>query len=577
MPEGGANAITEAAAVAADDVLRAAACLAVEPLALGGILVRTDRGPSCDQWLCSLQRLLAAPLVRLPPQIDDERLLGGTDLAASLQHGRLVASAGLLSQSQGRVLLLTLAERATGRLAAILSAALAPSREGIGLVALDSGRAADEGCPAPLCERLAMHIDLRPIPPRALSACMAGIESLAMTARPRTRPSAAEIGVDDTALRSLTCAALELGVDSMRVLSQALRVARVHAVLERRGAVQVEDLEFAARLVLAPRARRIPAAAADAPAQVPRQSPSEPQPSSTAAAEADDTLQRVLAAANATIPADLLRRVAPSASRLARSGSAGRAGAVVSARRRGRPIGVRPGRPRAGARLNLLATLRCAAPWQVSRRARSSAPCARMLLCADDFRITRLRQRSETAIVFLVDASGSSAMHRLAELKGAVKLLLADCYARRDLVAVIAFRGRSAELVLPPTRSLVRAKRCMAELPGGGGTPLASGLKLAQELTEQLRRRAVAPVLVLLTDGQANVTLDGAADRRAAEQQATLAAGSLRASEIRSLLIDTAPRPQPAARTLAGALHAAYVPLPHADAHALRGAVLAVA
>jgi magnesium chelatase subunit D len=188
-----------------------------------------------------------------------------------------------------------------------------------------------------------------------------------------------------------------------------------------------------------------------------------------------------------------------------------------------------------------------------------------------------LRQRSQTAVVFVVDASGSSAMHRLAELKGAVKLLLADCYVRRDLVAVIAFRGRRAELVLPPTRSLVRARRCMADLPGGGGTPLACGLKLAHELAEQMHRRAVAPVLVLMTDGDANVALDGSADRRSAEQQATLTAKALRAADIRSLLIDTAPRPQPAARGLASALGCTYLPLPHADARALRGAVLAVA
>jgi magnesium chelatase subunit D len=96
----------------------------------------------------------------------------------------------------------------------------------------------------------------------------------------------------------------------------------------------------------------------------------------------------------------------------------------------------------------------------------------------DDFRIVRFRQRTETSIVFAVDASGSTtALHRLGEAKGAVELLLTDCYVRRDHVALIAFRGRDATLSLPPTRSLARAKRCLAGLPGGGATPLATGIE----------------------------------------------------------------------------------------------------
>ena len=135
----------------------------------------------------------------------------------------------------------------------------------------------------------------------------------------------------------------------------------------------------------------------------------------------------------------------------------------------------------------------------------------RILIRKDDFRIARFKQRSETTTIFVVDASGSAALHRLAEAKGAVELLLADCYVRRDQVALIAFRGISAELLLPPTRSLARAKRSLAGLPGGGGTPLAAGLDAAFALADLILRKGQTPTVILLTDGRANVARDGGA------------------------------------------------------------------
>ena len=168
-----------------------------------------------------------------------------------------------------------------------------------------------------------------------------------------------------------------------------------------------------------------------------------------------------------------------------------------------------------------------------------------------------------------MDASGSAALHRLAEAKGAVELLLADCYVRRDRVAVIAFRGQRAELLLPPTRSLARAKKGLAGLPGGGGTPLASGLDLARQLADAVARRGGTASLVVLTDGQANVARDGSGGRQRAGEEARQAARLLRAAGTRSVVIDTAQRPQPLARQLADDMGARYVPLPHAGARAI--------
>jgi magnesium chelatase subunit D len=237
-------------------------------------------------------------------------------------------------------------------------------------------------------------------------------------------------------------------------------------------------------------------------------------------------------------------------------------------------MGTMPGDPRSGARLSPVATLRAAAPWQPLRRAeRADSPAEGLIIQRDDFRVVRFRERSESTTVFVVDASGSAALNRLAEAKGAVELLLADCYIRRDQVALIAFRGDSAEVLLPPTRSLVRAKRNLAALPGGGGTPLASAIEAAAVLADSLRRRGGTPHVVFLTDGRGNIARDGGRGREAAREDLPAAAALFRECGARCMVIDTSPRPTDSAEELARQLHANYLPLPHADASQLRDAV----
>ncbi|AZB59223.1 VWA domain-containing protein [Cereibacter sphaeroides] len=236
--------------------------------------------------------------------------------------------------------------------------------------------------------------------------------------------------------------------------------------------------------------------------------------------------------------------------------------------RRGRPLPSRMGRLGTGARIDLVGTLRAAAPWQPLRR-RQQKTDAVLLVRPSDIRIKRFRETSDRVLIFAVDASGSSAMARLSEAKGAVELLLGQAYARRDHVSLLAFRGRDAELILPPTRSLVQTKRRLAGLPGGGGTPLAHGLRLALAVGLQARARGMTPTVALLTDGRGNIALDGSANRAQAEEDALKLAASLRGSGLPAVVIDTANRPQPSLAALARALDAPYIALPRADAHKL--------
>ena len=167
-------------------------------------------------------------------------------------------------------------------------------------------------------------------------------------------------------------------------------------------------------------------------------------------------------------------------------------------------------------------------------------------------------------------------MARLAEAKGAVELMLAEAYVKRAQVALVAFRGTGAELLLPPTRSLTRARRSLAELPGGGGTPLAAGLNAARELAEAARAKGRTPFIVILTDGRANIAADGRAVRATAEADATAAAKAIGMANIATAFIDISARPRPEGAALAAAMGARYLPLPRADAATMHAAVSAV-
>jgi magnesium chelatase subunit D len=190
----------------------------------------------------------------------------------------------------------------------------------------------------------------------------------------------------------------------------------------------------------------------------------------------------------------------------------------------------------------------------------------RMVITRDDFRVSRIKQRNEATAIFAVDASGSTAFQRLAEAKGAVETILSECYVRRDKVALVAFRSKKAELLLPPTRSLERAKRALAGLPGGGGTPLASGLDEAFALAVQVRRAGGNPIVILLTDGRGNVTRAGEGNKVKALEESQSAAQLFAVERFDAMVIDVSPQPQKAARALAVAMQATYLPMPQATA-----------
>lgn len=561
---------------------------AVDPLGFGGVVLRAQPGPPRDGWLQHVRQLLTERGCwrRIPVGISNDRLLGGLDFSATLSTGEPVYMSGVLAASDGGVIELAMAERMQQDRAALLAGVL-DQRESehpsgdvdrrqscrFGVIAIDEGLEDDDGLDTDLADRLAFQLDSADL---VAVTEFSAIASSVVIDDARERLSTIE--VSDEVLRSLAVTSASLGISSLRGDLFAIRASKALAALRGESRVSDDDVTLAAQLVLAHRAQYIPMDNSEAEndeqeASDADQSADENEPESSD----DDTGQRhlddvVMEATRAAIPADLLSAAADFR-RAADSGRGrGRAGKLKHDRRTGRVVGSMLVDKMPEGRLHLLATLRAALPWQRIRRATDNR-AQKIIFAKSDMRVARHKDRNESTTIFVVDASGSQAAQRLSEVKGAIELLIADCYVRRDQVALIAFRKKEAELLLAPTRALARAKRALAEMPAGGGTPLSAGIDQARLLVDVVRRQGRTPQVVFLTDGRANVSRDGSEGHEQATEEAIHAARLFRTLGLRPIVIDTSRRPRPKAREFADALAAAYVPLPQANAASINSIV----
>jgi len=180
------------------------------------------------------------------------------------------------------------------------------------------------------------------------------------------------------------------------------------------------------------------------------------------------------------------------------------------------------------------ATLRAAAPYQKSRESNGMA----VSIENSDFREKIREKRTGSTILFIVDASGSMGVRqRMKAVKGAILSLLNDAYQKRDKVGMIAFRKDSAQLLLGITRSVDLAQKSLKNLPTGGKTPLASGLYRGFEVIKaaKLKDPDMIPLIVLVSDGRANVSFNGCNP----VDEAMSIANIIAAEGIKSLVIDT--------------------------------------
>jgi magnesium chelatase subunit D len=608
--------------------LQVAQLLVINPHGLGGVILRARSGPVRDRWLAYLNTVaqlggMRLPLRKMPLGISDENLIGGIDLDQTLRTGKAVLRQGLLAQCDQQLLLMPMAERVeVGAVAKVVSALdngfISIERDGqsrrikshFGVVALDEGIEDDEQPNEKIRQRAAFLLNLDVIGwrdiPESDDDFLPDAGSLQYA-----RENFSQVTVNEDSLNALVGVAEQLGVISIRALNLAINTAKCLAAFDREDEVTSMHLQRAIALVLSPRATRMPQSTSPEEGEIPPESDEQPEneqdpidqepPPEDQSQEEEQEQENqedeedqepesntetpraledeILEAAQAAIPADLLARLADLADLKTPKGMGGKTGAVKVGRIRGRPLGNTPGMPEGGKTLSIIDTLRAAVPWQRIRRAEMRAAgktilLGKIMLRKEDFRIKRYQERTQTLTMFIVDASGSSAMHRLAEAKGAVELLLAECYIRRDQVAVMSFRGNTAELILAPTRSLVKAKRALSGLPGGGGTPLSRAIDESFEVASASMRKGLTPALVFLTDGRANIAKDGSPGRPKAMEDAQQSARAASYYSFKSLWIDTSPQARDEGKAMAALLGSMYLPLPNAGANEVSQAIL---
>jgi magnesium chelatase subunit D len=594
------------------------------------LLARLDSSSSAPEDSSSHSKRgtrAAFPLIDLPLNVTVDSLLGGIDLERTLVTGTKHNAAGLLAEADGGVLFIDginlLDANLTDHIAAAVDQGVVRvEREGVSASFHSRFRIigtynAAEGEVSPhLRDRVGIIVESAP---ENSAEEIAEVVSRALRFEQDPRGFVEEFAVETAALQSAIAdarrrldavrvtsrevrriaeAAISLGVEGNRADLFAVKAARANAALAGRDAISDEDIIAAIQLVLLPRATRIPAP------EDSKEETNEPDVSENEESARDDHAdlndagdddlieqtdrpieEIIIEAMDAPAPDGALKLAR---SRRARGGSGRRSQVLDHAR--GRYVGSDWRRGK-NARLAIDATLRAAAPYQAARRDKKialrklRAKDNRVEITSDDLRFKRFKRKAGILFIFAVDASGSMALNRMAQAKGALTRLLQQSYLHRDKVALISFRGSAAETILAPTRSVELAKRIIDALPTGGATPVAAALIEALSLARLARLHGISQAMLLLfTDGRANVGLHAGSRNSSLHGAESISdelkriGAMLETESIAPVVIDTRPRfvSMGEGQALAELIGGRYLYLPRADTTAIYNAVASV-
>lgn len=572
-------------AIVGHDRLRLALLLCAIRPDIGGVLIRGEKGTAKSTAVRGLAKVLEAAaaadglsdtggqLVELPIGATEDRVVGSLDLQKVLRDGEHAFSPGLLARAHGGVLYVDEVNLLHDHLVDVLLDAAAMGRVHVERDGVSHSHDArfvligtmnpEEGELRPqLLDRFGLTVDVRAsrevdvrvevirqrmayeADPVEFAQRYAEADAELASRVASARASVGSVCLPDSELRRIAALCAAFDVDGMRADLVVARTAVAHAAWRGSEVVSEEDIRVAAELALPHRRRRDPF---DDPGLDPGQLDDAMAQADQAADENPDPEPDPEPPGGGASSPDGDGREEQSSQR--NSGNASRPSAAPSAVFRTRSLvvpGVGEGAPgrrsrarnrtgktisatsdgRTGHGVHVFGTLLAA----VERQRRSGAPRPQ----PGDVRRAVREGREGNLVIFVVDASGSmAARDRMSAVGGATLSLLRDAYQRRDKVAVITFRQRNAEVLLPPTSSVHIASRRLARFDTGGKTPLAEGLLAARDLVvrEKARDRARRSLVVILTDGRAT----GGADPLG---RARSAAGRLVAEGAAAVVVD---------------------------------------
>ena len=388
------------------------------------------------------------------------------------------------------------------------------------------------------------------------------------------RENLAATEVNKKTLDYLIASAEMLSISNMHVIFCTLKVAKSICAYKGKKSVSREDINLAISLSMIHKAKQIPEFQQEEKEEKPDQEQlRDANESKASKSELNSEDKKMLIdALKISLPTNLIESLLSKNSQTISHGESTGSGERNNNFSAGRPIPSVSRKYSSDKRIDLMGTLTKAIPWQ-KLRSSSVTKNRKIIIYPQDIMIKRFEKQSERLLIFLVDASGSNAIGRLNEAKGAIEILLSDAYAKRDNVALISFSGLKADPLLLPTKSLVTAKKKLSSLPGGGATPLANGLLEAFNMADAARSRNIKPIIILLSDGRGNMSLDGVGDRVKAIEDTNYVASLIKRKAINNIFIDTSRRKTPTADELARELNGHYFQLPMANSGSISKAV----